>query len=140
MRIRVLVPLKTRRVEELMYVKPDEVQNGVKVRRGSAVMVSRLWFKITRPVARDWLLRHHLPQPTPVHGIAMKRLMLDSSCRPRHWPWFKITWSVASPRVAEQCDVNIKSINQPTTHTFTGLHSYVNIMSQQWRGPRQRTD
>ncbi|GFU32976.1 uncharacterized protein TNCV_4155621 [Trichonephila clavipes] len=28
-------------------------------------------------------------------------------------PWFKITWSVAkSPRVAEQCDVNIQSINQ----------------------------
>ncbi|GFU97181.1 uncharacterized protein TNCV_3308851 [Trichonephila clavipes] len=29
-------------------------------------------------------------------------------------PWFKITWSVAkSPRVAEQCDVSIQSINQP---------------------------
>ncbi|GFW50616.1 uncharacterized protein TNCV_2889181 [Trichonephila clavipes] len=27
-------------------------------------------------------------------------------------PWFKITWSVAkSPRVAEQCDVNIQSIH-----------------------------
>ncbi|GFV69452.1 uncharacterized protein TNCV_2778671 [Trichonephila clavipes] len=28
------------------------------------------------------------------------------------WPWLKITWSVAkSPRVAEQCDGNIQSIN-----------------------------
>ncbi|GFT91325.1 hypothetical protein TNCV_2169081 [Trichonephila clavipes] len=28
-------------------------------------------------------------------------------------PWFKITWSVAkSPRVAEQCDVNIQSIDR----------------------------
>ncbi|GFT48644.1 hypothetical protein TNCV_2326461 [Trichonephila clavipes] len=27
-------------------------------------------------------------------------------------PWLKITWSVAKrPRVAEQCDVNIQSIN-----------------------------
>ncbi|GFW21836.1 DUF1758 domain-containing protein [Trichonephila clavipes] len=29
-------------------------------------------------------------------------------------PWFKITWSVAkSPRIAEQCDINIQSISQP---------------------------
>ncbi|GFU67175.1 uncharacterized protein TNCV_3676101 [Trichonephila clavipes] len=32
-------------------------------------------------------------------------------------PWFKITWSVAkSPRVAEQCDVNIYSL----THAIPG--------------------
>ncbi|GFT97199.1 uncharacterized protein TNCV_3858541 [Trichonephila clavipes] len=29
-------------------------------------------------------------------------------------PWSKMTWSVAkSPRVAEQCDVNIQSLTQP---------------------------
>ncbi|GFU59310.1 uncharacterized protein TNCV_4198321 [Trichonephila clavipes] len=29
------------------------------------------------------------------------------------WPWFKITWSVTkSPRVAEQCDVDIHSLTQ----------------------------
>ncbi|GFX11676.1 retrovirus-related Pol polyprotein from transposon opus [Trichonephila clavipes] len=33
-------------------------------------------------------------------------------------PWFKITWSVdKSPRVAEQCDVNIQSINRAITDT-----------------------
>ncbi|GFU68727.1 uncharacterized protein TNCV_4400051 [Trichonephila clavipes] len=34
-------------------------------------------------------------------------------------PWFKITWSVAkSPRVAEQCDVNIQSINSRSLQKF----------------------
>ncbi|GFW84907.1 uncharacterized protein TNCV_681951 [Trichonephila clavipes] len=40
----------------------------------------------------------------------------------------KITWSVAkSPRVAEQCDVNIQSINQSITLTLGRLNSTVDL-------------
>ncbi|GFV96988.1 uncharacterized protein TNCV_4352001 [Trichonephila clavipes] len=42
-------------------------------------------------------------------GVVVRRGGCQLRCRPR----FKITWSIAkSPRVAEQCDINIQSINQ----------------------------
>ncbi|GFT30106.1 hypothetical protein TNCV_1470181 [Trichonephila clavipes] len=46
-------------------------------------------------------------------GVVVRRGGCQLRCRPRHLTMVQITWSVAkSPRVAEQCDVNIKSINQ----------------------------
>ncbi|GFX87992.1 uncharacterized protein TNCV_4374561 [Trichonephila clavipes] len=46
-------------------------------------------------------------------GVVVRRAGCQLRCRPRHLTMVKITWSVAkSPRVAEQCDVNIQSINQ----------------------------
>ncbi|GFX98533.1 hypothetical protein TNCV_1501111 [Trichonephila clavipes] len=44
-------------------------------------------------------------------GVVVKRGGASSSVVHVTSSWFKITWSVAkSPRVAEQCDVNIQSI------------------------------
>ncbi|GFX68856.1 uncharacterized protein TNCV_3865551 [Trichonephila clavipes] len=46
-------------------------------------------------------------------GVVVRRGGASSGVVHVTCPWFKITWSVAkSPRVAEQCDVNIQSINQ----------------------------
>ncbi|GFX43237.1 uncharacterized protein TNCV_2389451 [Trichonephila clavipes] len=46
-------------------------------------------------------------------GVVVRRGDASSGVVHVTCPWFKITWSVAkSPRVAEQCDVNIQSINQ----------------------------
>ncbi|GFT15748.1 uncharacterized protein TNCV_4943071 [Trichonephila clavipes] len=47
-------------------------------------------------------------------GVVVRRGGASSGVVQVTSPWFKITWSVAkSPRVAEQCDVNIQSINRP---------------------------
>ncbi|GFY31524.1 uncharacterized protein TNCV_4693681 [Trichonephila clavipes] len=47
-------------------------------------------------------------------GVVVKRGGASSSVVHVTGPWLKITWSVTqSPRVTEQCDVNIQSINQP---------------------------
>ncbi|GFX06659.1 uncharacterized protein TNCV_382551 [Trichonephila clavipes] len=55
-------------------------------------------------------------------GVIVRRGGCQLRCRPR--PWFKITWSVAkSPRVAEHCDVNIQSINQPQPNDFPSIPS-----------------
>ncbi|GFU78031.1 uncharacterized protein TNCV_4855091 [Trichonephila clavipes] len=44
-------------------------------------------------------------------GVVVRRGECQLRCRHVTLPWFKITWSVAkSPRVAEQCDVNIHSL------------------------------
>ncbi|GFT46768.1 uncharacterized protein TNCV_1317111 [Trichonephila clavipes] len=49
-------------------------------------------------------------------GVVVRRGGASSGVVHVTWPWFKITWSVAkSPRVAEQCDVNIQSTNQPVS-------------------------
>ncbi|GFW04983.1 uncharacterized protein TNCV_597771 [Trichonephila clavipes] len=46
-------------------------------------------------------------------GVVVRERGCQLRCRPRHLTMVQITWSVAkSPRVAEQCDVNLKSINQ----------------------------
>ncbi|GFT41138.1 uncharacterized protein TNCV_5034251 [Trichonephila clavipes] len=46
-------------------------------------------------------------------GVVVRRGGASSGVVHVTGPWFKITWSVAkSPRVAEQCDVNIQSITQ----------------------------
>ncbi|GFW18468.1 uncharacterized protein TNCV_1184951 [Trichonephila clavipes] len=46
-------------------------------------------------------------------GVVVRRGGASSGVVHVTLPWFKITWSVAkSPRAAEQCDVNIQSINQ----------------------------
>ncbi|GFW57713.1 uncharacterized protein TNCV_2926321 [Trichonephila clavipes] len=46
-------------------------------------------------------------------GVVVRRGGASSGVGHVTCPWFKITWSVTeSPRVAEQCDVNIQSINQ----------------------------
>ncbi|GFW84957.1 hypothetical protein TNCV_682451 [Trichonephila clavipes] len=48
-------------------------------------------------------------------------ILSHSSRRALSTSWRKITWSVAkSPRVAEQCDVNIQSIN-PLLGEFVGV-------------------
>ncbi|GFS98061.1 uncharacterized protein TNCV_2170511 [Trichonephila clavipes] len=45
-------------------------------------------------------------------GVVVRRGGASSGVVRHLTMWFKITWSVAkSPRVAEQCDVNIQSIN-----------------------------
>ncbi|GFV26897.1 uncharacterized protein TNCV_2615231 [Trichonephila clavipes] len=45
-------------------------------------------------------------------GVVVRRGGASSSAVHFTWPWLTITWSVAkSIRVAEQCDVNIQSIN-----------------------------
>ncbi|GFU00715.1 uncharacterized protein TNCV_4818731 [Trichonephila clavipes] len=45
------------------------------------------------------------------YGVVVRRGGACSGVVHVTWPWFKITWSVTkSPRVAEQCDVNIQSI------------------------------
>ncbi|GFW92270.1 uncharacterized protein TNCV_3541561 [Trichonephila clavipes] len=50
-------------------------------------------------------------------GVIVRRSGASSGVVHVIWPWFKITWSVVkSPRVAEQCDVNIRSINQSSEH------------------------
>ncbi|GFU40938.1 uncharacterized protein TNCV_2467101 [Trichonephila clavipes] len=44
-------------------------------------------------------------------GVVVRRGGASSGVVHVTSPWFKITWSVAkSPRVAEQCDVNINSL------------------------------
>ncbi|GFW14412.1 uncharacterized protein TNCV_410951 [Trichonephila clavipes] len=44
-------------------------------------------------------------------GVVVRRGGASSGVVHVTGPWLKITWSVAkSPRVAEQCDVNIQSI------------------------------
>ncbi|GFV14574.1 hypothetical protein TNCV_3999251 [Trichonephila clavipes] len=44
-------------------------------------------------------------------GMVVRRGGCQLRCRPLHLTKIQITWSVAkSPRVAEQCDVNIHSI------------------------------
>ncbi|GFU75647.1 uncharacterized protein TNCV_4677431 [Trichonephila clavipes] len=46
-------------------------------------------------------------------GVVVRRGGVSSGVMHFAWPWFKITWSVAkSPRVTEQCVVNIQSINE----------------------------
>ncbi|GFW96038.1 uncharacterized protein TNCV_957521 [Trichonephila clavipes] len=46
-------------------------------------------------------------------GVVVRRGGASSGVVHVTLPWFKITWSVAkSFRVAEQCDVNIQSINR----------------------------
>ncbi|GFV61709.1 uncharacterized protein TNCV_188671 [Trichonephila clavipes] len=54
-------------------------------------------------------------------GVVVRRGGCQLRCRPRHLTMVQITWSVAkSPRVAEQCDVNINS-TQPITALNTLL-------------------
>ncbi|GFV51050.1 uncharacterized protein TNCV_4743271 [Trichonephila clavipes] len=56
-------------------------------------------------------------------GVVVRRGGASSGVVHVTRPWFKITWSVAkSPRVAEQCDVNIQSINQPSRFKVLTLH------------------
>ncbi|GFS85807.1 uncharacterized protein TNCV_2973501 [Trichonephila clavipes] len=60
-------------------------------------------------------------------GVVVRRGGASSGVVHVFCPWFKITWSVAkSPRVADQCDVNIHSLTRypllpqcgPRTKTF----------------------
>ncbi|GFW16860.1 uncharacterized protein TNCV_2759881 [Trichonephila clavipes] len=49
-------------------------------------------------------------------GVVVRRGGASSGVVHVTSPWLKITWSVAkSPRVAEQCDANIQSINKSET-------------------------
>ncbi|GFT88463.1 uncharacterized protein TNCV_262571 [Trichonephila clavipes] len=53
-------------------------------------------------------------------GVVVRREVASSGVVHVTRPWFKITCSVAkSHRVAEQCDVNIQSINQPPLFSMT---------------------
>ncbi|PRD37704.1 UNVERIFIED_CONTAM: hypothetical protein NCL1_05223 [Trichonephila clavipes] len=54
-------------------------------------------------------------------GVVIRRGGASSGVVHVTWPWFKITWSIAkSPCAAEQCDVNIQSINHKE-YSFNAL-------------------
>ncbi|GFS98931.1 uncharacterized protein TNCV_3529001 [Trichonephila clavipes] len=64
-------------------------------------------------------------------GVVVRRGGASSSVVHVTCPWFKITWSVAkSPRAAEQCDVNIQSINQSSTYSH--MHCEEPILQSNW--------
>ncbi|GFW82220.1 uncharacterized protein TNCV_5056951 [Trichonephila clavipes] len=64
-------------------------------------------------------------------GVVVRRGGCQLRCRPRHLPWFKITWSVAkSPRVAEQCDVNKHSLTMGNYYLNSQCgHYFLHMMS-----------
>ncbi|GFU70276.1 uncharacterized protein TNCV_904181 [Trichonephila clavipes] len=54
-------------------------------------------------------------------GVVVRREGARSGVVLLTCPWFKITWSVTkSPRIAEQCDVNINSL----THSLEGFNMH----------------
>ncbi|GFT09834.1 uncharacterized protein TNCV_416211 [Trichonephila clavipes] len=65
-------------------------------------------------------------------GVVVRRGGVSSSVVHITSPWLKITWSVTeSPRVAEQCDVNIQSIKQATANEGQDL-----LYPSQYLGPQ----
>ncbi|GFU41305.1 uncharacterized protein TNCV_3011301 [Trichonephila clavipes] len=65
-------------------------------------------------------------------GVVVRRGGANSGVIHVTWPWFKITWSVAkSPRVAEQCDVNIQSINQSSEDVLHKKYPFYELLCLQ---------
>ncbi|GFX19672.1 hypothetical protein TNCV_2075801 [Trichonephila clavipes] len=62
----------------------------------------------------------------PPSSLGKRRDSIETP--PFNVEWFKITWSVTqSPRVAEQCDVNIQSINVEGSLPSGGFHSIISV-------------
>ncbi|GFT19610.1 hypothetical protein TNCV_2534851 [Trichonephila clavipes] len=110
---------------------PDEegINNGTTRNREERVRKSLSpWSRCSRVIkVSDRGLPCHEFEPSttkdPPYSVAMHVKSVESSnvlslvlrCRPRHLTLVQTDVCVAkSPRVAEQCDVNIQSINQPS--------------------------
>ncbi|GFX99513.1 hypothetical protein TNCV_3039881 [Trichonephila clavipes] len=81
-------------------------------------MLFRSRFKITMAAVAEWygIVAGFVTSSSPVPLKSCQRCTLNlsraemlSRCRPRHLTMVQNSWFAKSPRVAEQCDVNLHS-------------------------------